>query len=83
MAAAAPQRRNENISTMSSTLSRNRLLVTTCIIIPSCWYYFPTLVSQMEGSIFKASLIVGLAITLGILDLNDMSGQPEDDHHDD
>ena len=67
-------------------VSQKRLLFTTFIILPAILYYWNDLLESQNGSTFNASVIAGLAIVCGLVDLNGLSGQPEGDHdhdHDD
>lgn len=58
------------------------ILCTAAIAILFYLGYWESLVESLEGSIFKAGLIVLMAWVCGaFVDLNDMSGQPDDDDH--
>jgi|EP00550_Attheya_septentrionalis_P005021 hypothetical protein len=60
-----------------------RIGVTLVILIPATFLYWDALLESVHGSVWKAGLIVGLAVAAGITDMNGMSGQPHvDDDHD-
>ena len=62
----------------------HRLFITIFVILPLCIYCWDELLQQMNGSYFKTYMIISLALTCGLVDLNGLSGQPELDHdHDD
>lgn len=61
-----------------------RALIWTFIVVPVAWYYWNQLVSSLDGNLWLASLVVGMAWICGCVDMNEMTGQPEGehDHHD-
>lgn len=62
----------------------SRALIWTCLVVPVSIYYWDRLLASLEGSKALAALVVGMAWICGCVDVNDMTGQPEDehDHHD-
>jgi hypothetical protein len=57
-----------------------RAVGTACVVLPVAFFYWDQL-EESTGSTIKSCLVVGLALMFGIVDMNDMSGQPEG-HHD-
>ena len=57
-----------------------RIFLTMFVVIPACLYYWESLLNNMEGSSFKAYPILLLITMCGVVDLNEISGQPEEDH---
>mmetsp|Transcript_31570 Transcript_31570/g.52121 ORF Transcript_31570/g.52121 Transcript_31570/m.52121 type:complete len:83 (-) Transcript_31570:838-1086(-) len=68
----------------SRTMLTRRAIIWTSIVVPVALYYWPQLVNSLEGSTPIAGLIVLMAWICGCVDLNEMTGQPDDehDHHD-
>eukprot|EP00592_Proboscia_alata_P010224 CAMPEP_0194362122 /NCGR_PEP_ID=MMETSP0174-20130528/9800_1 /TAXON_ID=216777 /ORGANISM="Proboscia alata, Strain PI-D3" /LENGTH=74 /DNA_ID=CAMNT_0039134747 /DNA_START=123 /DNA_END=347 /DNA_ORIENTATION=+ len=66
-----------------NSVGNNRVIVTFLIAIPALYFYWDTLLDQMNGDIMKASLVVMMGIAAGCIDLNEnMTGQPEGAFHD-
>jgi hypothetical protein len=61
----------------------NRILLATCIVIPVSYWYWSSLLESLDGSTWKAWLVVGLAWVFLQVDNADMVGQPEAPHHHD
>lgn len=54
------------------------------VILLSHYYLWDRLLDSLEGSVFKAGLIVSCMVVFGLVNVNDLVGQPEKDHdHDD
>ena len=71
-------------SNTNNPIHFHRIFITAFGILPLCIYYWDELFQQMNGSYFKTYMIIFLALTCGLVDLNGLSGQPELDHdHDD
>ena len=63
---------------MPSFSTRRVVIWTIVVLLVSCRYW-KTLVESLDGSLYKAVLIVVLAWTCGCIDVNEMVGQPHED----
>ena len=53
------------------------------VLLVTYFYLWDTLLASLDGSHYKSILIVCCVVVMGVVDVNDMVGQPEsdDDHH--
>ena len=58
-----------------------RVVLTFLTTVPLCYYFWNDLLESLDGSTFKASLVVLLAVFCGCVDMNGLTDQPHD--HDD
>lgn len=56
-----------------------RLVLAVFVVTPLVYIYWNDLLSSLDGSLFKAVLIVMCAYAGTLIDLNDLSGQPHED----
>jgi hypothetical protein len=67
------------LSSISSCCSR-RAVLWTLVVAFLTFRFWNELVQSLDGSAFKATLVILLAWACGSIDVHDMVGQPHDDN---
>jgi hypothetical protein len=63
---------------------QRREVFATLLVVPAVYFYFGDLVASLDGSLFKAALIVLFFWVAMAVDVSQhMTGQPDADHHHD
>ena len=76
---------NNNTNTIRNKkgllISISRIVYVIGVLLLNYFYFWDHLVNSLDGSTLKASLIVVCMIVFGLVNTNDLVGQPHD--HDD